>query len=188
MVSALEEQPDASFPKVFNTDATLEGFYRLIGNRRMEWNVVFMGHVDSTVRRAKPLGRALALHDSSLFQFGGTEARDGCFRTAKNKSGFVGHTCLAVSADGRRQPLGLLGMIPVVRLKGERAPDAPPRGLPRRAWHACFPVHPWGSVGDCRPEAPLAEWRPSHNKYDFIPHTTRHTALHDQNTSVLSLG
>ena len=125
VVAALEEQPEASFPKVFDTGAELEGFYRLVGNDRVDWSAVLDGHVHSTVRRAKAQGRALALHDSSLFQFGGAGVREGCFRTAKNKSGYLGHTCLAVSADGRRQPLGLLGMIPVVRLKGEAASRSP---------------------------------------------------------------
>ena len=63
----------------------------------------------------------MALHDSSLFQLGGATLREGCFRSAKNKSGFLGHTCLAVSADGQRLPFGLLGMLPVVRLEGEAA-------------------------------------------------------------------
>ena len=51
--------------------------------------------------------------------------RAGAFRTAKGKSGFLGHTCLAVSADGARQPLGILGMIPVVRLDEEAAEASP---------------------------------------------------------------
>ena len=125
VVAALEEQPEASFPKVFDTSAELEGFYRLVGNDRVDWSAVLDGHVQSTVRRARAQGRALALHDSSLFQFGGAELREGCFRTAKNKSGDLGHTCLAVSADGRRQPIGRLGMIPVVRLKGDAASSSP---------------------------------------------------------------
>jgi hypothetical protein len=125
VVASLEEQPDASFPKVFESDSDLEAFYRFVGNDRVDWNAVFDGHVESTVSRAKSRKRVLALHDSSLFQFGGVEVREGCFRTAKDKSGFLGHTCLAVSADGLRQPLGLLGMLPVVRLEGEDAHKSP---------------------------------------------------------------
>ena len=63
VVAALEEQPEASFPKVFDTGAELEGFYRLVGNDRVDWSAVLDGHVESTVRRAKTQGRALALHD-----------------------------------------------------------------------------------------------------------------------------
>ena len=75
VVAALEVQPEASFPKVFGTGAELEGFYRLVGNDRVDWSAIHDGHVESTVRRARTLGRALALHDSSLFQFGGAGVR-----------------------------------------------------------------------------------------------------------------
>ena len=51
--------------------------------------------------------------------------REGTSRTSKGKSGFLGHTCLAVAADGSRQPLGLLGRIPVVRLEGDEAARLP---------------------------------------------------------------
>jgi hypothetical protein len=66
-------------------------------------------------------GQVLAIHDTTLCQFGGEEVREGAFRTAKSKSGFLAHTCLGVAADGSRNPLGVLGMLPVVRLTGEDA-------------------------------------------------------------------
>jgi hypothetical protein len=122
---ALQARPSESFPKALADEAAVEAFYRFMANDKVEWDAVLGGHVEATHERAVVAGRILALHDSSLFQFGGDAVRVGAFRTAKGKSGFLGHTCLAVSADGARQPLGVLGMIPVVRLDGEAAETSP---------------------------------------------------------------
>lgn len=125
IAGALQAKPSESFPKALADDAAVEGFYRFMVNDRVEGEAVLGAHVSATHDRAVQAGRILALHDSSLFQFGGDQLRAGAFRTAKGKSGFLGHTCLAVSADGARQPLGLLGMIPVVRLSDEAAAASP---------------------------------------------------------------
>ena len=125
IAGALQARPSESFPKALADDAAVEGFYRFMVNDRVNGEAVLGAHVAATHDRAVQAGRILALHDSSLFQFGGEQIRAGAFRTAKGKSGFLGHTCLAVSAEGARQPLGLLGMIPVVRLSGEAAAASP---------------------------------------------------------------
>jgi hypothetical protein len=118
---ALQARPSESFPRALADDAQVEAFYRFMANDRVVWDDVLGGHIEATHDRAVQAGTILAVHDSSLFQFGGDAVRPGTFRTAKGKSGFLGHTCLAVSADGSRQPLGVLGLIPVVRLVGAEA-------------------------------------------------------------------
>lgn len=123
IVRDLQARPDHSFPEALGSDAAAEAFYRLLANSKVEWRGLFDAHVQGTHARCCAAGRVLAIHDSSLFQFGGV--REGAFATAKGKSGFLGHTCLAVSADGLRTPLGLLDMIPVVRLQGEEAERSP---------------------------------------------------------------
>ena len=125
IAGALQARPSGSFPKALADDAAVEGFYRFMVNDRVNGEAVLGAHVAATHDRAVQVGRILALHDSSLFQFGGEQIRAGAFRTAKGKSGFLGHTCLAVSAEGARQPLGLLGMIPVVHLSEEAAAASP---------------------------------------------------------------
>ena len=122
---ALQGRPSESCPRAFSNEAAVEAFYRFMANDRVRWESIIGAHASATHDRALESGRILALHDSSLFQFGGDAVRAGAFRTAKGKSGFLGHTCIAVSADGARQPLGLLGMIPVVRLKGDAAEASP---------------------------------------------------------------
>ena len=122
---ALQERPSESFPRALGEDAALEGFYRFLANERVTWRPIFDAHVDATRKRAAEHGRVLAIHDTTLCQFSGEDVREGTFRTSSTKSGFFAHTCLAVSADGQRQPLGLLDMIPVVRLKGEEAEASP---------------------------------------------------------------
>ena len=122
---SLQARPSESFPKALADEAATEAFYRFVSNDKVEWSAILGGHMKATHERATAVGRILALHDSSLFQFGGEAVRAGAFRTAKGNSGFLGHTCLAVSADGARQPLGILGMIPVVRLDEEAAEVSP---------------------------------------------------------------
>jgi len=133
--TALQARPSESFPKVFGSDAATEAFYRFLGNKRVKWRNLLEAHIESTHERCRSAGRILAVHDSSLFQFGG--AREGAFETAKGKSGFLGHTCLAVSADGTRMPLGLLDMLPVVRLGPEEAKASPGTVYPCESerWH-----------------------------------------------------
>ena len=126
VVEALWANPDASFPVAFGSSAATEGFYRLVEGGHVQWEPLMDGHVDATLKRAAHAKAILALHDSTLPQFGGDAVRAGAFRTAKSKSGFIAHTCLAVSADGAREPYGLLGMIPVVRLTDEKEAAASP--------------------------------------------------------------
>src|SRR5690606_25606126 len=107
------------------SDAASEALYRFMANPKVNPLALADAHRDATYERALPLGRILALHDTSLCQLRGEAVRDGAFRTSKGKSGFLAHTCLAVSADGERRPLGVLGMIPVVRLPDEQAEQSP---------------------------------------------------------------
>jgi hypothetical protein len=125
IADALEAKPTMSFPKVFGSDAATEAFYRFMANAKVSWGPLLDSHVESTHQRCVEAGAILAIHDTTLCQFGGDQVREGAFRTAKSKSGFLAHTALAVSADGSRRPLGLLGMIPVVRLDEEAAEKSP---------------------------------------------------------------
>ncbi|MFT6378053.1 MAG: hypothetical protein ACJATT_004485 [Myxococcota bacterium] len=70
-------------------------------------------------------GHILAIHDTTMCQFGGETIRQGAFRTSKRKSRYLAHTCLAISADRARQPLGVVGMLPIVRLSNEQSKDSP---------------------------------------------------------------
>ena len=66
-------------------------------------------HIEATADRAMQLPIALAVHDTTEFRFDG-DGREGLGYLNKGGRGFLGHFCLGVSADGRREPLGVLGV------------------------------------------------------------------------------
>lgn len=115
IVNALQARPDAGFPQAMGDDAATEAFYRFLANPKVSAGPLLQSHTDETWERAAAHDVVFAVHDSSLFQFRGDELRDGTFRTSVETSGFLGHVCLAVAGDGSRLPLGVLGMLPVVR-------------------------------------------------------------------------
>lgn len=125
IVRALEARPDAGFPQAMGSDAASEGFYRFVGNDRVTWDRLAEGHIRKTHERASKGEVILAVHDTTLCQFEGDDLRDGLFRSAQGKSGFLAHTCIGVSGDGSRLPLGLLGMVPVVRQQFGARTDGP---------------------------------------------------------------
>lgn len=107
IVDAVAREPDKPFPSLLATDAELEGFYRFLSNDRVSFESLVEPHIEATADRAMQQPTALALHDTTEFRFNG-EGREGLGYLNKGGRGFLGHFCLAVSADGRREPLGLL--------------------------------------------------------------------------------
>jgi hypothetical protein len=105
----LAMSPGLTFPEALATEAELEGFYRFVGNERVTAEAILAPHVDSTVGRAAEHGTVLAVHDSTEFIFGG-ESRKNMGVTKKAGAKLHGHFCLAVSADGYRDPLGVLAL------------------------------------------------------------------------------
>ena len=123
LVGKLEGRPAESFPKALGTEARTEAMYRFVENKAVHWDAIFDGHVDNTIRRSVDAQRVLCVHDTSTMAFPGEVQRTGLFPSTKGKHAYLGHTALAVSADGKRRPLGLLGYIPVVRPgEGEEIP------------------------------------------------------------------
>lgn len=116
--------PKASLPESFRNPSQLEGTYRFFGNERIDLGTVVAGHVSNTVRRVDVAKRALAIHDTTSFVFDGE--RDGLGIVDRSQQGFYAHACLAVSADGVRQPLGLLALDTWMRTKkkGKRTTEA----------------------------------------------------------------
>jgi Transposase DNA-binding/Transposase DDE domain len=116
--------PGDSFPEISGSDSELEGVYRFLSNARVTPASILEPHLRATRRRGGH-GDVLVLHDTTGFAFRGGSTRDGLGRLqrsgrSQSRQGFFGHFSLAVSADGSRQPLGLLGLKTFVR--GEQAP------------------------------------------------------------------
>jgi hypothetical protein len=72
----------------------------------------------------------LVIHDTTQFEFGGTTKRVGLGRLIRPGQGFFGHFALAVSADGDREPLGLLNLETVFRL--DKKSSKPRKQRPNR--------------------------------------------------------
>ena len=114
LVESLERAPELSFPRLLS-ESELEGAYRFFRNGKVTAERLLAPHITATHERARAEGMdVLAVHDSSLFDFGGESDR-GLRPLKTKKVGFLAHFTLAVSADGSRRPLGVLAMTPVVR-------------------------------------------------------------------------
>ena len=117
LADRLSERPGESFPKALD-DAELEAAYRFFGNDSVTPEAILGPHFRQTARRAAELPRLVVTHDTTQFEFGGQTKREGLGHLIRPAAqGFFGHFSLAVSADGQRRPLGVLGLQTVFRLK-----------------------------------------------------------------------
>jgi hypothetical protein len=114
LVGVLSDQAGESFPKALN-DAELEGAYRFFGNEKVTPEGILAPHFRQTARRASGRGDVLVVHDTTEFEFSGDSKREGLGRLIRPGQGFFGHFALATSADGDREPLGLLGLETIFR-------------------------------------------------------------------------
>ena len=125
LAERLAEHPGESFPKALD-DAGLEGAYRFFGNEKVTPEGILGPHFRQTSCRAAELKQVLVIHDTTEFEFSGQSKRRGLGRLIRPGQGFFGHFALATSADGKRQPLGLLALETIFRL------DKPTPKLQRR--------------------------------------------------------
>jgi hypothetical protein len=106
------KKPSVGFPEMMGDEAALEACYRFFDNPRVTLDALLAPHFEATVEAASKLQQILLLHDSSWIAFGGQSEREGMGRVGRGKKneGFLGHFSLACSADGLRNPLGLLAV------------------------------------------------------------------------------
>lgn len=109
LVDSLAARPGESFPKALS-DAELEAAYRFFGNAKVTPEAILAPHVRQTARRAAGRDDIVVVHDTTEFEFAGDTKREGLGRLIRPGQGFFGHFALAVSADGQREPLGLLNL------------------------------------------------------------------------------
>ncbi len=115
LADQLSGRPGESFPKALD-DAELEAAYRFFGNERVTPEAILAPHFRESARRAEKHDRVLVIHDTTQFEFPGHTKRPGLGRLIRPGQGFFGHFSLATSADGKREPLGLLALETVFRL------------------------------------------------------------------------
>jgi hypothetical protein len=121
LVERLVVDPRASFPEAAGSDAALEATYRFFQNSAVTPRRILAPHVGATLERSKAEQVVIVAHDTTEFSF--STPRAGLGRINDAGQGFFAHMALAVSADGSRRPLGVLGLNTFTRLeppKGEK--------------------------------------------------------------------
>jgi hypothetical protein len=115
LAETLARDSKLSLPEALGDGAELEGAYRFLNNPRVEADAILEPHVAATAARLASHKRVLAVHDTTEFAFGGRSPRRGL-----EGQRFRAHFSLAISADGRREPLGVLAVKRWAR--GEKKP------------------------------------------------------------------
>jgi hypothetical protein len=112
--------PAASFPKMVPSIAEREALYRFVENDQVEWPAIIAPHHEATAKRCRETKLVRVAHDHSWMTFDGD--RHDLGPVAKSKArGFAAHASLAVSADQRRAPLGVVALSTFVRADTPRA-------------------------------------------------------------------
>jgi hypothetical protein len=114
IVGAISTAPDHSFPALFD-DTALEGAYRFFNNERVTPERILEPHVLATRARMADESVVLVVHDTSTMSFDPEGARRGLGRIRSAGQAFFAHVSLALSGDGSRMPLGVLGFSTHIR-------------------------------------------------------------------------
>lgn len=113
----LEADPSKSIAAAMGTEAEREAAYRLLGNEAIELGAILAPHFAKSCERARRAVRVVVAHDTTEVGFSTRRAGLGRINNGELGRGFFLHTALAVSSDGRREPLGILGAQPHMRMK-----------------------------------------------------------------------
>jgi hypothetical protein len=134
VVSALQAQPDVSYPDAFGNESDLEGFYRLLGNEAVTPAAILTPHSRATVKRAAASTCTLVIHDSTDIVHGSGKAREDFYEIGGH-FGYVAHVGLCVDWPSR-MPLGVAHLECVERDE-LRSKDGPSKGRNnhRKVWN-----------------------------------------------------
>lgn len=114
IAETMSKDPSRSFPEACgDDDSALEATYRFLSNDGVTPAALLEPHFQATIERMAAVPEVLVVHDTTEFTFSGN--REGLGRVQNYLKGFMGHFALAVSADGRREALGAIGLLPVFR-------------------------------------------------------------------------
>ena len=104
--------PDCAFPLAMVDRAGTEAFYRLVESKHVTFDALSKPHRTETAGRCRDRAVVLVAHDTTDFRFKG-DARNGLGKVSTSKDkvqGFYAHVSLAISAEGSREPLGVLAV------------------------------------------------------------------------------
>ena len=116
MVESIARAAGAPFVETFKNKRDLEGFYRFINNKHIDFFELLDGHREATATRARSLDEVVVIHDTSKFTFPNRSehVRKHLAKYSDQRQGFSAHASLVATADGERCPLGLIGLRPFV--------------------------------------------------------------------------
>ena len=113
--------PDRCVPSASKSSAMTEATYRLLNNEQVTYSAIADAHARETRDRVARAKTAIVAHDTSNFSYQGEVKRKGLGRLrTRSEQGFLAHVALAISADGEKRPLGVLGFAPWVRTGSPR--------------------------------------------------------------------
>ena len=115
LAAGLGREPGTSFSRITKTRAGREGAYRFLGNRRVTKDALLEPHQAATADRCRAVGAVYVVSDTTEVTLSGQERGKALGRLHGKKRGFLAHVALAVSAQGDRAPLGVLGLETIVR-------------------------------------------------------------------------
>lgn len=115
LATALERDPSLSLPAALPRDADLEGGYRFFANRRVTLDGVIGPHTMATARRCAEARSVYVVSDTTECSFKGAARAKNIPRLNGDSHGFLAHVALAVSKDGTRRPMGVLGIDIITR-------------------------------------------------------------------------
>lgn len=113
--------PQASFPKMVDSDAELQGLYGLLENDAVDYRELLAAHARAARDRIVEArcSTILIVHDTTEFSFGGESIRKDLGWVSRTTQGFCAHIALALSADGAARPFGVVGLSTIMRERPE---------------------------------------------------------------------
>lgn len=121
LADAAARRCDSSFPLIAGSDGALEGTYRFLSNPHFDPEDILEPHGAKAAARAAQLEEVVVVHDTTEFKLPHCDPKEvGYLNTGA--PGFFGHVSLAVSADGQRRPLGVVGLQTLFRMQRSRRP------------------------------------------------------------------
>lgn len=115
LVAGLGREPGASFARISKSVAAREAAYRFLENQRVTMDALLRPHREATAERCREVGAAYVISDTTEVSLSGEKRGRALGRIQGRRRGFLAHTALAVSAQGNRAPLGVLGIETIVR-------------------------------------------------------------------------
>lgn len=115
LAAGLSREPGASFARISKSVAAREAAYRFLENSRVTMEALLQPHQEATAARCREVGTVYVVSDTTEVTLAGDKRGEALGRLQGRRRGFLAHMALAVSAQGNRAPLGVLGLETIVR-------------------------------------------------------------------------